>query len=65
MSVGKESNFGHNLPRKCLLPRAFMPYSIEFYRGSIGFILGLYRDNGKENGNYYIMIGGSGQSAGR
>ena len=22
------------------------------YKGIIGFILGLYRDNGKENGNY-------------
>ena len=25
------------------------------YRGYIGDILGLYRDNGKENGNYYII----------
>ena len=23
------------------------------YKGIIGFILGLYRDNGKEHGNYY------------
>ena len=23
----------------------------------MGFILGFYRDNGKENGNYYIIIG--------
>ena len=23
----------------------------------LGFILGLYWDNGKENGNYYIIIG--------
>ena len=24
------------------------------YMGVIGYILGLYRDNGKENGNYYL-----------
>ena len=24
------------------------------YRGCIGVILGIYRDNGKENGNYYL-----------
>ena len=23
----------------------------------IGYIIGVYRDNGKENGNYYIIIG--------
>ena len=28
------------------------------YRGLAGnIILGLYRDNGKENGNYYIIVG--------
>ena len=27
------------------------------YRDYIGGILGLYRDNGQENGNYYIIIG--------
>ena len=27
------------------------------YVGIIGYILGLYRENGKENGNYYIIIG--------
>ena len=27
------------------------------YRDYIGYILGLYWDNGKENGNYYIKIG--------
>ena len=27
------------------------------YKGYIGNILGLYRDNGKENGNYYIITG--------
>ena len=26
------------------------------YRGYIGVVLGLYGDNGKENGNYYIYI---------
>ena len=26
-------------------------------RGSIGYILGLYWDNGKENGNYYSTLG--------
>ena len=26
------------------------------YRVYIGIILGLYRDNGKENGNYYIIV---------
>ena len=24
------------------------------YRGYMGYILGLYRDNGKENGHYYL-----------
>ena len=28
-----------------------------FYWGYIGVIRGLYGDNGKENGNYYIIIG--------
>ena len=23
----------------------------------MGYILGLYRDNAKQNGNYYIMVG--------
>ena len=27
------------------------------YRGYIGIILGLYWNNGKENGSYYISIG--------
>ena len=27
------------------------------YCGYIGYILGLYRDNGKENGNYYSILG--------
>ena len=27
------------------------------YRDYIGVILGLYRDNGKENGNYYSRLG--------
>ena len=27
------------------------------YIGIIGVILGLYRDNGKENGNYYSILG--------
>ena len=26
----------------------------QWYRDYMGLILGLYRDNGKENGNYYI-----------
>ena len=26
-------------------------------REILGYILWLYRDNGKENGNYYIIIG--------
>ena len=25
-----------------------------FYLRVIGYLLGLYRDNGKENGNYYL-----------
>ena len=29
---------------------------IGFHRGSIGFKLGLYWDNGKENGNYYTGL---------
>ena len=28
------------------------------YRGYIGLTLGLYRDNGKENGNYYLGFRG-------
>ena len=27
------------------------------YIGIIGYILGLYRDNGKEHGNYYNLMG--------
>ena len=30
---------------------------INGYIGIMGNILGLYRDNGKENGNYYIIVG--------
>ena len=30
---------------------------IGVYWGNIGVILGIYRDNGKENGNYYSIIG--------
>ena len=30
---------------------------METYIGVLGNILGLYRDNGKENGTYYILIG--------
>ena len=26
-------------------------------QGYIGYILGLYRNNGKENGNYYLVEG--------
>ena len=26
------------------------------YIGIIGYMLGLYRDNGKENGNYYLWF---------
>ena len=29
---------------------------IVYYNIIIGYILGLYRDNGKENGNYYIIV---------
>ena len=31
-----------------------MKVPLKGYRGYIGVILGLYRDNGKENGNYYL-----------
>ena len=34
-----------------------METTIMGYIGIIGTILGLYRDNGKENGNYRIIIG--------
>ena len=34
-----------------------MKRKLGLYRGFNGGILGLYRDNGKENGNYYIKIG--------
>ena len=27
------------------------------YKGYIGVMLGLYRGNGKENGNYYGLLG--------
>ena len=30
------------------------------YIGIIGSILGLYWDNGEENGNYYIIVGSRG-----
>ena len=36
------------MERKCKLL-----YYIGVYLGIIGYILGLYRDNGKENGSYY------------
>ena len=57
---------GQGLVRYCLkfLGRMIPQGDIEegapyngLYRVYIGFILGLYRDNGKENGNYYIIIG--------
>ena len=32
-------------------------YAYRGYIGIIGYILGLYRDNGKENGNYYDITG--------
>ena len=42
-------------------PRPPTSYWIDwFYRGLlriIGYVLGLYWDNGEENGNYYIIIG--------
>ena len=34
-----------------------MEATIMFYIGIIGYILGLYWDNGKENGNYYSILG--------
>ena len=34
-----------------------METTILGYIGIIGYILGLYRDNGKENGNYYFLMG--------
>ena len=33
-----------------------METTILGYIGILGYILGLYRDNGKENGNYYIGL---------
>ena len=33
-----------------------MSATVMGYIGIIGYIWGLYRDNGKENGSYYIMI---------
>ena len=30
-----------------------MEATIKGYKGIIGYILGLYRDNGRESGNYY------------
>ena len=33
-----------------------METTIMGYRGIMGTILGLYWDNGKENGNYYIIV---------
>ena len=34
-----------------------METTIMGYIGIIGYMLGLYRDNGKENGNCYNIIG--------
>ena len=34
-----------------------METTIMGYIGVTGYILGLYRDNGKENGNCYILMG--------
>ena len=44
---------------KCLLiPRLKLETTTTGYiRGYWGYILGLYRVNGKENGNYYIIMG--------
>ena len=30
---------------------------VQGYIGIVGYILGLYRDNGKENRNYYLGLG--------
>ena len=35
-----------------------METTIMGYTGIIGYMLGLYRDNGKENGNYYRVYMG-------
>ena len=35
-----------------------METTIMGYIGIIGYILGFYRDNGKENGNYYSNFWG-------
>ena len=45
-------------------PTAFLTYSftLDYYRDNAnyysisGFVSGLYRDNGKENGNYYSFL---------
>ena len=51
----------HRTPRKpgilssSKLPVRLLPVNIlGLYRGYIGVISGLYKDNGKEDGNYYL-----------
>ena len=38
-----------------LLYRVYIMFNLGLYRVNIRVIQGVYRDNGKENGNYYII----------
>ena len=44
-------------PAMAELPVSPARGTLYYYSNVIGVILGLYRDNGKENGNYYNVIG--------
>ena len=49
---------GDALARHSLFTCSLLRKSLDFFSttpGIIGYILGLYRDNGKENGNYQII----------
>ena len=49
-----KSRDGSSWQRKRFGVKAIMETTIMGYIGIIGYILGLYWDNGKENGNYRI-----------
>ena len=45
---------GHGKPNSEALTAVAVVIALTLYSGYIGVILGLYRDNGKENGNYCL-----------
>ena len=53
----EESTGKGGLRRICAeLMRGCTSATTNFRPAAVGIILGLYRDNGKETGNYYIII---------